>query len=132
VFGGQGFSLTKTRLQAKEAWDKVGGRCGAATAHGSVDIARCHVRQPVAFVQAAAHPPAHLMLLPSLCPPHQVREAVTFMTRGIKLMGSDIGNAGRLFGKAAMGGWSCCLHCRHPLPRVWASHGGTGDLCYAV
>jgi len=55
VFGGQGFSLTKARLQAREAWDKV-------------------------------------------------REAVTFMARGVKLLGSDVGNAGRLFGKAAMGG----------------------------
>lgn len=38
----------------------------------------------------------------------KVGEGVTFMVRGIKLLGSDVGNSGRLFWKAAMGesGWA--------------------------
>ncbi|KAL6761963.1 hypothetical protein V8C86DRAFT_2526853 [Haematococcus lacustris] len=55
VYGGQGLSLTKARLQVKEGLDKV-------------------------------------------------REAVDFMTRGLRLLGSDIASAARLFGKAASGG----------------------------
>lgn len=54
VFGGQGFSFTKARLQARDAFEKV-------------------------------------------------REATVFMVRGVKLLGSDVDNAARLFGKAAMG-----------------------------
>ncbi|EFJ48119.1 hypothetical protein VOLCADRAFT_104902 [Volvox carteri f. nagariensis] len=54
VFGGQGFSLTKARLQIGESLDKV-------------------------------------------------REAVTFLTRGFKLLGSDIATGARLFVKAALG-----------------------------
>ncbi|GFH21465.1 uncharacterized protein HaLaN_18775, partial [Haematococcus lacustris] len=34
----------------------------------------------------------------------KVREAVDFMTRGLRLLGSDIASAARLFGKAASGG----------------------------
>ncbi|GIL75359.1 hypothetical protein Vretimale_8033, partial [Volvox reticuliferus] len=54
VFGGQGFSLTKARLQIRESLDKV-------------------------------------------------REAVTFLSRGFKLLGSDIATGVRLFLKAALG-----------------------------
>ncbi|GLI62003.1 hypothetical protein VaNZ11_004577 [Volvox africanus] len=54
VFGGQGFSLTKARLQVRESLDKV-------------------------------------------------REAITFLTRGFKLLGSDIATGARLFLKAALG-----------------------------
>ncbi|KAG2426867.1 hypothetical protein HYH02_014720 [Chlamydomonas schloesseri] len=54
VFGGQGFSLTKARLQLRESLDKV-------------------------------------------------KEAVNFLTRGFKLLGSDVGTGVRLFVKAALG-----------------------------
>ncbi|GIL51245.1 hypothetical protein Vafri_7097 [Volvox africanus] len=54
VFGGQGFSLTKARLQIRESLDKV-------------------------------------------------REAVTFLSRGFKLLGSDMATGARLFLKAALG-----------------------------
>jgi hypothetical protein len=33
----------------------------------------------------------------------KVKDAINFMTRGLKLLGSDISTAARLFGKAAMG-----------------------------
>ena len=55
VYGGQGFTLTKLQLQARESADKVG-------------------------------------------------EAVGFLLRGCRLLGSDVSNAGRLFTKAALGG----------------------------
>ncbi|GFR42922.1 hypothetical protein Agub_g3923, partial [Astrephomene gubernaculifera] len=54
VFGGQGLSLTRARLQLSESADKV-------------------------------------------------VEAVTFASRGVKLLGSDVGTAARLFLKAALG-----------------------------
>lgn len=60
VFGGQGFSLTKARLQLRESLDKV-------------------------------------------------KEAVNFLTRGFKLLGSDVNTGVRLFLKAALGEWSCWL-----------------------
>jgi hypothetical protein len=34
----------------------------------------------------------------------KVAEGVGFMTRGLRLLSSDVGNAGRLFSKAALGG----------------------------
>ncbi|GBF97790.1 hypothetical protein Rsub_10215 [Raphidocelis subcapitata] len=34
----------------------------------------------------------------------KVAEGVGFLTRGVRLLGSDVGNAGRLFSKAALGG----------------------------
>lgn len=54
VFGGQGLSLARTRLQLDEGLAKV-------------------------------------------------REGVVFLGRGVKLLGSDVGNSGRLFWKAASG-----------------------------
>ena len=33
----------------------------------------------------------------------KVREAVTFLVRGCKLLGQDVDTSARLFGKAAMG-----------------------------
>ena len=38
---------------------------------------------------------------------HKVREATQFFSRGLRLMGSDLGNSGRLFVKAGSGGPSC-------------------------
>ena len=38
---------------------------------------------------------------------HKVREATQFFSRGLRLMGSDLGNSGRLFVKAGSGGLSC-------------------------
>ena len=38
---------------------------------------------------------------------HKVREATQFFSRGLRLMGSDLGNCGRLFVKAGSGGLSC-------------------------
>lgn len=34
----------------------------------------------------------------------KVGEGVGFLSRGVRLLGSDVGNAGRLFSKAALGG----------------------------
>jgi hypothetical protein len=40
----------------------------------------------------------------------KVKDAINFMTRGLKLLGSDISTAARLFGKAAMGKFTGIPH----------------------
>jgi hypothetical protein len=59
----------------------------------------------------------------------KVLEAINFLLRGVRLLGSDVSNAGRLFGKAALGGWlGGVALCLLVLRLVWWSGGGAVDI----
>lgn len=125
VFGSNPFSLSRLNLQAQESVGKVGARhCTVAAWGGSVGAPRpsAHSHHAHLTIKWHAHTCAGSSLVhapqsrpPLLCSkpltpppprphPHQVFEGVNFLTRGLRLLGSDVGNATRLFMKAAIGG----------------------------